>query len=131
MRADKKRAVPPKWMRVHGLLVLAVLIGLLGMHAMGPVPAIAQPSGSNQPAAVMLDATGHCDHDCSGHEGQGHHADPACASAAVGASVSLPALQPTVICPDEPTAGLATTHTFAADRGRAPLSLSELQLLRI
>ncbi|MDI9885004.1 DUF6153 family protein [Streptomyces sp. HNM0645] len=131
MRADEKCAEPPKRLRLHGLLVLTVLLGLLGMHAMGPVSAIAQPSGSNQPAAVTLDATGHCDHDCSGHEGHGDHADPTCASAAVGASVSLPALQPTAICPAEPTAGIATTHTFAADRGRAPPSLSELQLLRI
>ncbi|WP_338675313.1 DUF6153 family protein [Streptomyces sp. SCSIO 30461] len=131
MSADKKCPEPPKRLRPHGLLVLAVLLGLLGMHAMAPVSAIAQPSGSNQPAAVMLDATGHCDHDCSGHEGQGDHADPTCASAAVGASVSLPAPQPTVICPAEPTAGLATPHTFSAGRGRTPPSLSELQLLRI
>lgn len=133
MSAVRKCAAPPKRLRLHALLVLAVLLGLLGMHAMGPVPALAQASGSYQPAAaVVIDApTGHCDHDCSGHEEHGNHADPTCASAAVGASVSLPPLQPTVICPAEPAAGLVTTDTVAVGGGRAPPSLSELQLLRI
>ncbi|GAA3388895.1 DUF6153 family protein [Streptomyces roseoviridis] len=132
MSADRTCAGQPKRLRLHVLLVLAVLLGLLGMHAMGPVPAIAQASGSSQPAVVVIDAaTEHCDHDCSGHGAPGDHADPTCATAALAASVSLPPLTPTVICPAEPAAGLVIADTAAADGGRAPPSLAELQLLRI
>ncbi|MGW4233623.1 DUF6153 family protein [Streptomyces sp. NPDC004980] len=131
MSVDKKSVVPQQALRNHGLLVLAVLLGLLGMHALGPGPLAAQTTASYSSPSVVLDASDHCDHDCSGHGGHGEHADPTCASAAVSGSIALPAPQPALICSGEPAAGLVTRSTAAPGGGRAPPSLSELQLLRI
>ncbi|MFD8644168.1 MULTISPECIES: DUF6153 family protein [Streptomyces] len=124
-------------LRLKGLLVVAVLVGLLGMHAMGPGPMTAQASGATASVTavastfVEADREGHCDHDCSGHGGSGEHADPTCASAGVAGPVVLPALGPSLVGPVVTADGLVSTQTVAAERGRAPPSLYELQLLRI
>jgi hypothetical protein len=124
-------------LRSCGLLVAAVLLGLLGMHGLGPVPGIHDQAGHDRTAAiahtsVVMSMPGECDHGGGGCSGHVAHADPTCASAAVsGTPVVVPVLQPdvTVNCrqPDErvpPASG-------GPDGGRAPPSLSELQLLRI
>lgn len=124
-------------LRLKGLLVVAVLVGLLGMHAMGPGPMTAQASGATASitavasTVVEADREGHCDHDCSGHDGSGEHADPTCASAGVAAPLVLPELEPSLIGPVVTADGLVGTQTATAEGGRAPPSLSELQLLRI
>ncbi len=136
------------------MLVLAVLAGILGMHALGPAPARAvaptQPhhataADHNRAAADHGRST--ADHarataeragageDCAhpdDHGGSGHspHADAACAAAGIATAYAPPALA-------ESTAGLpaaSPAHTAdpaAATAARAPPDLAELQLLRI
>ncbi|MFE4251658.1 DUF6153 family protein [Streptomyces sp. NPDC056910] len=144
-------ARPQLTLRLLGLLVGAVLLGLLGMHGLGPVPAGAhsemQPAaamgadgaadagdraGSGQ-RAVKASASDSCDHggggSCDGHMA---HADSVCASASVaGPPAVAPAMLPDVIaCPARPDARTSSAGS-GPDGGRAPPSLSELQLLRI
>jgi len=121
-------APPQRW---RALLVLGLLAGILGMHALAP--AVAAPSHEHArsmttAAVVVHDGCpegGDCD---SGHV---HHADATCASGAVGGGPVLPALvADPVAVPD----GDATARRYAItapDGGRAPPSLAELQLLRI
>ncbi|GAA2485405.1 hypothetical protein GCM10010406_22000 [Streptomyces thermolineatus] len=125
---------PQPVLRAPVLLVLAVLAGLVGMHGLGaaglPVPAHHSASASHQAADAAAPP-----HVCPGGQDgparHGSHADPACSSASVPSS-------PTV-----PVAAVGVHHPVGADRqpalrvptgpdgGRAPPSLAELQLLRI
>ncbi|MEV0634499.1 DUF6153 family protein [Streptomyces sp. NPDC050619] len=126
---------PQSLLRSCGLLVGALLLGLLGMHGLGPVPAAAH--GPDRTVAVGMDMGPKasmpttCEHggDCHGHA---QHADPTCASASVsGAPGVVPVLLPDVVV----GAGVPLARTSPGgsgrDGGRAPPSLSELQLLRI
>ncbi|MFF4268424.1 DUF6153 family protein [Streptomyces sp. NPDC001536] len=125
-------ALPPRW-RWRALLVLALLAGLMGMHALAPGAAVADEHPHAPPmAAVSVSAT-HGDCDGAGHCGSGHvsHADATCAAAAVSGGPTLPALVPdpvaTVVRDESPRA-----YTGSDPEGaRAPPSLAELQLLRI
>ncbi|MFF5757461.1 DUF6153 family protein [Streptomyces longwoodensis] len=128
----------PQWtLRYWGLLVCALLLGLLGMHGLGPAPAAATASGHDRMAAtahtdVRASIPGECDHGDGGCTGHANHADPTCASASVSGA---PALVPTLL-PDLVTCvGTTTVCTCPVgggpEGGRAPPSLSELQLLRI
>ncbi|MGX1675225.1 DUF6153 family protein [Streptomyces sp. NPDC055400] len=143
---------PQLTLRLLGLLVGAVLLGLLGMHGLGPVPAGAH--GEMHPAAapatgaggaaeavdhagperqgVKASAPGMCDHGDGGCEGHMAHADSVCASASVaGPPAVAPVLLPDAIaCPARPEARTSSAGS-GPDGGRAPPSLSELQLLRI
>nr|WP_206440991.1 DUF6153 family protein [Streptomyces scabichelini] len=137
--------MPPTW-RWRALLVLGLLAGVLGMHALGPGGGVVahQPS-HHQPshhqamkmgadmrgmsaAAITDEFVCHGD----GHGGHAQHADPSCASGAVGASYVPPAPGA-----DPVGAAIATSdtgHRYVPDSpggGRAPPSLAELQLLRI
>lgn len=126
----------PRW-RV--LLVLGMLAGLLGMHALAPAgagPAHGQAALTAREQALTMTAAAVVHDGCSDGDGcdtgHMHHADPTCASAAVGGGPVLPALvTDPVTVPD----GAATARTYAItapDGGRAPPpSLAELQLLRI
>ncbi|MEU9184690.1 DUF6153 family protein [Streptomyces sp. NPDC048484] len=129
---------PQSVLRSCGLLVGALLLGLLGMHGLGPVPEAAAAdghdrtvtSGGMDPGAVVSEPAG-CDHggDCQGHA---KHADPTCASTSVlGAPGVMPVLLPDVVA----RVGMPLVRTSprgsGPDGGRAPPSLSELQLLRI
>lgn len=120
------------------LLVLLVLAGILGMHALGPAPAVA-PTAQGHHAAAGAHGTaagasaavraGDCSHS---EDGTGHlsHADATCAAAGVAAAYAPPALT-------EALAGLAPSSATAPGapasvaRDRAPPDLAELQLLRI
>ncbi|MGI5196040.1 DUF6153 family protein [Streptomyces sp. CA-288835] len=123
--------------RSCGLLVCALLLGLLGMHGLGAVPEVTAASGHDRMmsvahADVMASMPGECDHGEGGCSGHTDHADPTCASASVaGGPVVAPALLPAVAA----CAGTADVPASAADSepdgGRAPPSLSELQILRI
>lgn len=116
----------------------ALLLGLLGMHGLGPVPEPAAAHGHDRtlvPAGMDMGATvsgpAGCDHggDCQGHA---KHADPTCASASVtGAPGVVPALLPDLVaCAGVPLV-VTSPGGSGPDGGRAPPSLSELQLLRI
>lgn len=140
------RAVKPFGLRSYVLLVLAVLTGLVAMHGLGPAP---QPAGAH--AAVTTHhapAGGHeqaaasdtgCSQGCvhaddpagSGRGGHIEHADATCAAAGTAGAPVLPA--PAVLPGHaESQAVLAHGNTPGATAcGRAPPSLSELQLLRI
>lgn len=120
------------------MLVLAVLTGILGMHALGPAPA---------PVSAAVSAGGHHamagDHatpvveqsgeDCShpaGGSGHAEHADATCAAAGVASAYAPPALAKALV-------GLPGVSSWdaaepvAAAGARAPPDLAELQLLRI
>jgi hypothetical protein len=127
---------PPLSVRLLGLCVGAVLLGLLGMHGLGPVPAAAALSGHDQTAVGQASATApmpsgcdHGGHGCTDHSG---HAGPVCASASVtGAPAVVPVLVPDVVASGTPRPGFAPPVGSGPEGGRAPPSLSELQLLRI
>lgn len=130
-------ARPPRW-RWRALLVLALLAGLMGMHALAPGAAVADdhphapPVATVSVPAVSVAAV----HDgCAGegHCGSGHvsHADATCAAAAVSGGPTLPALVPdpvAIAVRDESPRAYAGSDPEGA---RAPPSLAELQLLRI
>ncbi len=128
------------------LLVLAVLAGVVAMHGLGPVGAVAPPdaprtalasaghatpgeadtAAHGSPGAAADDACAHPGHGTNGHP---NHADATCA--AVG--TSGPPVLPTLLASAAPAADAAAAGPApsAALSGRAPPSLSELQLLRI
>uniref|UniRef100_A0AAU2JWN4 DUF6153 family protein n=1 Tax=Streptomyces sp. NBC_00049 TaxID=2903617 RepID=A0AAU2JWN4_9ACTN len=122
------------------LLVLTALTGLVAMHGLGLGAA---PAAAHHAAAGEHAAGAHCGPqaspaghgaDASAHEGCGghaQHADATCAAAGTsGAPVlPVPALVPGTVTPAaDPGHG---TKPGATACGRAPPSLSELQLLRI
>ncbi|MFJ8537151.1 DUF6153 family protein [Streptomyces sp. NPDC093591] len=131
--------IPGPW---RTLLVLGLLAGLFGMHALGPGPAIAvsshpSPSSPHHPHARAMSAPMTAampdEYVCHGADsGGGHvqHADPTCASGAVGAGPVLPAPMPdpsgTAVAGDLDGRSVAA----APEGGRAPPSLAELQILR-
>jgi hypothetical protein len=124
------------------LLILAVLAGVVAMHGLGPVASAVSTgtvaAGTHQAAAAeahaQADGTDECDcsHADDHGRGGGHteHADQTCAAGGTSAAPVLPSLAPSgVVAPPAaapPTAALALTQD-----GRAPPSLSDLQLLRI
>ncbi|GAA2392727.1 DUF6153 family protein [Streptomyces glaucosporus] len=117
------------------LLVLAVLTGLVAMH--GPAT-VGLPGGSHtrpadvhaMPASAMAPDDAECVHSPHGTEGHPHHADSVCAAAGVSGPPVLPALSASAVTT---AAGALAVPRVPADSlgGRAPPSLSELQLLRI
>ncbi|WP_051741402.1 DUF6153 family protein [Streptomyces xylophagus] len=130
-------ALPQPTLRNCGLLVAALLLGLLGMHGLGPVP-MAEPAPGHT-ATVTTVALGEkastpdpCDldsGDCGSHMA---HADATCASASVaGTPAVIPVLQPDVAACAEVPDGRTSLTDGGPEGGRAPPSLAELQLLRI
>ncbi|MFF9768824.1 DUF6153 family protein [Streptomyces sp. NPDC014636] len=114
------------------LSVLAVLIGLLGMHALAPGGAGHAEhirSGHGAVALGVMDDGPGGDGHCGG--GRLHHADPTCASGAVSDGPQLPA--PGLAATDAavPSVVPRPCAVAAPDGARAPPSLAELQLLRI
>jgi len=130
---------PHPRVRSSGLLVAALLFGLLGMHGLGPVLMPDPAPGHTMTATATTGMTGErvstpdaCDHDqgdCGSHM---THADATCASASVAhAPAVVPVLQPDVAACAEAPDGRTSGTGSGPDGGRAPPSLSELQLLRI
>ncbi|MFF5302141.1 DUF6153 family protein [Streptomyces sp. NPDC013161] len=138
MARPEQPVAPHPRVRCYGLLVAALLFGLLGMHGLGPVPMIDSAHGHTMAAATVT--TGErastpdgCDHD-GGDCGGSHmtHADATCASASVaGTPAVVPVLQPDVAACAEVPDGRTSGAGSGPDGGRAPPSLAELQLLRI
>ncbi|GGN35382.1 DUF6153 family protein [Streptomyces fuscichromogenes] len=135
MRPTEQPAPRPPYRRWRALLVLGLLTGLLGMHALAPGGVLGPHGGHQQAAsATMVMATAY--ESCSGHDGHcgdhhAHHADATCVSGAVSGGPALPVLVP------DPVAALAgdclapSRPAAAPDGARAPPDLAELQLLRI
>lgn len=125
---------PRSTSRFAGLLVSALLLGLVGMHGLGPLPMDSghDPMPVAAPMSVVASMPDACDHGEGGCTGHAQHADPTCASASVAGSPAMePVLLPDVAaCAGVSRAGTASTGS-GPDGGRAPPSLSELQLLRI
>ncbi|MEU5822672.1 DUF6153 family protein [Streptomyces sp. NPDC047803] len=123
---------PAGWL--YALLVLTVLAGILGMHALpsGPSPAIR--SGHSH-LTVMADAesgsapVGLCAHTAGGTDHL-HHADRTCAAAGVGSPYSPPGLS-AAFSGSPVAAPWSESVPDSALAARAPPDLSELQLLRI
>ncbi|MFB7170224.1 DUF6153 family protein [Streptomyces sp. NPDC056254] len=118
------------------VLVLAVLAGILGMHALGPAPARAAlpPEAHHAMAADHgAPAGGRTAGDCShpdGGSGHSGHADATCAAAGIASGYTPPALA------ESPAGASAVSSSApaappAAAVPRAPPDLAELQLLRI
>ncbi|MEU4098086.1 DUF6153 family protein [Streptomyces sp. NPDC026673] len=136
IKAISASSQPQPVLRLPALLVLTVLLGLLGMHALaagsampvahsGPHTTHHRMTAAEPGQAYACHGTG----DPAGHHGA--HADQLCVSGAVPGSVVVPALTPS-----GPVASLPPRHIVAApprepNGGRAPPSLAELQLLRI
>ncbi|WP_324617990.1 DUF6153 family protein [Streptomyces dysideae] len=136
-RAQFRRVRPPQgWART--CVLVGLLIGLLGMHGLAPGGTPAHSGGGHHPhAAAMahtqltaLDDEFVCDGD-SGDGGHAQHADPACASAAVGGGPALAAPLPDPVGAAVPAGTSHRSLTTSPEDGRAPSSLAELQLLRI
>ncbi|MGW1956052.1 DUF6153 family protein [Streptomyces sp. NPDC001920] len=117
------------------LVLLGLLAGLFAMHGLAPGDAFAAASAPH-PHAHAASAPTQPPTDESvchgGDAGGGHalHADPTCASGAVGAGPVLPALVPD---PSGAAVGVDLGGRFVAappKGGRAPPSLAELQILR-
>ncbi|MFE2415539.1 DUF6153 family protein, partial [Streptomyces hokutonensis] len=120
-----------------GMLVAVLLLGLLGMHGLGPVPPAHHAPGHAVTAMTAAmgehaSTTDPCDHgagDCGSHM---THADATCASASVaGTPAVVPLLVPDVAAWAQLPDALGFLTGGGPDGGRAPPSLSELQLLRI
>ncbi len=128
--------------RAFVLLVLLVLAGVLGMHALPPNPAAAGPHtaaaqtadrhGGHTPATVPAEpgpASADCSHSADGSHHLAH-ADATCAAAGTASAYAPPALTAalTGAGAPPPLSGAAADDGTA---GRAPPDLAELQLLRI
>ncbi|MFJ6484755.1 MULTISPECIES: DUF6153 family protein [unclassified Streptomyces] len=148
MDQQATRAMKPLGLRSPLLLVLAVLVGLVGMHGLGPgaVPVSAAAPGcaaahGTAPAhgtpaagehAVQHGGAARADEPAGdGSGGHAQHADATCAAAGTSGAPVLP-------CPAAAPSGVAAVpvagtgiDVSGAVGGRAPPSLSELQLLRI
>ncbi|NGO09030.1 hypothetical protein G5C60_15830 [Streptomyces sp. HC44] len=119
------------------MLVCALLLGLLGMHGLGPVPEGTAVSGHERMVSVaytdvMASMPGECDHGEGGCSDHTDHADPTCASASVAGG---PVVTPVLLSDVAACAGAVDVPASSAgsdpDGARAPPSLSELQVLRI
>ncbi|MFH9612920.1 DUF6153 family protein [Streptomyces pratensis] len=114
------------------LLVMTILAGVLGMHALAPGGVPAAHANARHEMVRTVDAP-HSGEGCShAHHEPGHlnHADGTCSATGVGSPYAPPAL--TAAALDAPTATpFSETEPVSAQASRAPPDLSELQLLRI
>ncbi|MFF1275101.1 DUF6153 family protein [Streptomyces marokkonensis] len=120
--------------RMRVLLVLGLLAGLLGMHALSPGGVVAADAHhSSFASAHAVAATGSDEYVCHGDSGHGHaqHADATCAAGAVGTGPVLSAPLSDAVGTLPPADSVRGVFATAPDGGRAPPTLAELQLLRI
>ncbi|MFF5142684.1 DUF6153 family protein [Streptomyces sp. NPDC013157] len=135
MRPTEQPAARPPYRQWRAVLVLGLLAGLFGMHALAPGGLMGMHGGHERAVSqgtVTATAYDGCSGD-DGHCGGDHaqHADATCASGAVSGGPALPALVPDPV-PVRPAACPAASRPATApDGARAPPDLAELQLLRI
>ncbi|MGX1885043.1 DUF6153 family protein [Streptomyces sp. NPDC055287] len=142
MRQQAWCAAGPRGVRAYLLLVLAVLAGVVAMHGLGPaVPPASSSATLDVHHAVTAAAASHSDgagcadcahvrHDDGGAGGHAEHADSTCAAGGTSGApaLSAPALAVVATCPTADAPAPVPASTLG---GRAPPTLSELQLLRI
>lgn len=133
------RAGRPSGLPARLLLVLAVLMGIVGMHGLGPgaLPSAAAHPAAHATAAEHLSADP-CDCAHAGgpehggpSDGHAQHADPTCAASGTSGA---PVLHAPAAAPGGIPAAAGAPHGTVLEAtayGRAPPSLSELQLLRV
>ncbi|WP_326586577.1 DUF6153 family protein [Streptomyces sp. NBC_01294] len=141
MTGREPRTAPRVLMRLTKMLVLALTVGLLGMHALGPAAAL--------PSPVTVEHTSH--HPPTAHAGPHYlcpdddhntgrhisHADTMCASASLPSAPDITAPDKVPITGAEHEADAVApvpnllSAAYKAVGKRAPPSLAELQLLRI
>ncbi len=130
MKSPAQHLAPPRVRRLRALLVLGLLAGLLGMHALAPGGGgHERVAGAQHLTSFSVSAHDECGGDCGG--GHLRHADPTCAAAAVRGTPVLPALLPDPVAVPERGDAVCPYTAEAPDSARAPPSLAELQLLRI
>lgn len=114
------------------LLVLGLLAGLLGMHALAPGGTLHEHTEPKHMVATV-GAAAHADCAGDGDCGGGHlrHADPTCMAASVNGGPTLPALVPDPVTVPVRAASVRSYAAQGPDGARAPPDLAELQLLRI
>ncbi|WP_326583097.1 DUF6153 family protein [Streptomyces sp. NBC_00487] len=129
----QRHSAPPPLGRWRALLVLGLLAGLFGMHALAPGGVHhehAEPRhGMAAAVAVAVDAHDGCPGGCGTDHAQ--HADPTCASGAVSGGPTLPGLVPDPVPAPVSADDVCAYVLSPPDGARAPPSLAELQLLRI
>ncbi|MFE9449890.1 DUF6153 family protein [Streptomyces sp. NPDC006739] len=130
MHRHEQHPARPPLRRWRALLVLGLLAGLLGMHALAPGGMLDDHTGVRQHiTAAAGTAADDCRGDgCGGHP---HHADATCAAASVSGGPALPALLPDPAAAPVPAGSACSRPAATPDGARAPPSLAELQLLRI
>ncbi|MET7780300.1 DUF6153 family protein [Streptomyces mirabilis] len=129
MTSPEQHPARPPLRRWRALLVLGLLAGLLGMHALAP-GGLTTDHAHARPMAATKTLDGDCsDGQCGGCHAR--HADATCASGAVSKGPQPPVLTADpVAVPAETEAAYSYVRTDPDD-SRAPPSLAELQLLRI
>ncbi|MDX2683052.1 DUF6153 family protein [Streptomyces sp. NY05-11A] len=128
----QQHLAPAPVRRLRMLLVLGLLAGLLGMHALAPVGTVHEHAGPQHMKVAAASAHEGCPGDdggCGG--GHLHHADPTCVAAAVSGAPALPAVVPDPVAVPMRADAVRSYPRTAPDGARAPPSLAELQLLRI
>ncbi|MER6533524.1 DUF6153 family protein [Streptomyces sp900105755] len=135
MHPTEQTAPRPPHRRRRALLVLGLLAGLFGMHALAPGGLMGMGGGHERavprPGVVVTAYDG-----CSGDDGHcggdhAHHADATCASGAVSGGPAVPAPVPDPVPFLAAACRAASRQATAPDGARAPPDLAELQLLRI
>ncbi|MFG2234618.1 DUF6153 family protein [Streptomyces sp. NPDC048723] len=136
MDQQATRAMTRLVLRSYLLLVLAVLVGLVAMHGLGPGAVTASAVAHGMPAAgdhaMQHEPAVRADEPADdGSGGHAQHADATCAATGTAGAPVLPspATAPSVVAA-VPVLG-AGIDTSSAVGGRAPPSLIALQLLRI
>ncbi|MDX3747977.1 DUF6153 family protein [Streptomyces sp. AK08-02] len=130
----QQRPNPPLWW-ARAFVVLGLLAGVLAMHGLGPGGGMAESAHHGHHAKPMSMRSGPSDeslcHGMGSHGGHSQHADATCASGAVPAGHTFPALAPDPAGAPAPAARADRSLPRSPEGARAPPSLAELQLLRI
>ncbi|RKN12896.1 hypothetical protein D7319_00215 [Streptomyces radicis] len=117
------------------LLTLAVLLGLVAMHGLAPgtaAPFTSSTAGhGSTPSAAAMGAQADGEHAHQGRGGHAEHADAQCAAGGVSTAPALGAPQLDVLPCALAGPSPARVLVDPGGGGRAPPSLSALQLLRI
>ncbi|MGW3650428.1 DUF6153 family protein [Streptomyces sp. NPDC000878] len=131
-----RRAHPPSWW-ARAFVVLGLLAGVVAMHGLAPgggMTSGAQHGGHHQAQPMSMQAGPADETVCHGSGspgGHAHHADATCASGAVPAGHTFPALTPDPAGAPALAGGVSRSLPRSPEGARAPPSLAELQLLRI
>ncbi|MFI8187733.1 DUF6153 family protein [Streptomyces sp. NPDC085946] len=123
---QQDRRPPSRWRRA--VCVLGLLAGVLAMHGLAPGGGAPEHSHARSAAVAAAHHDACPDGHCGGHA---RHADPSCASAAVGGGPVLPVPAADPVPAPAPAGPGRSCPSADPDGGRAPPDLAELQLLRI